>query len=81
MISFTLFFGVLKYQVLAWRCADSRRLHGLATYIGCARSGLAHPLLLLAVLVVAILAMAALGMLIARYLVMPLRSAPALSHC
>ena len=30
-------------------------------------------------LVVAILAMAALGMLIARYLVMPLRSAPALN--
>jgi branched-chain amino acid transport system permease protein len=52
----------------------------LATYIGLRSAGVGStPLLLLAMLVVAILAMAALGMLIARYLVMPLRSAPALN--
>ena len=38
-----------------------------------------HWLDLVVMLVVATLAMAALGMLIARYLVMPLRSAPALN--
>src|SRR6266568_989751 len=52
----------------------------LATYIGLRSAGVGStPLLLLAMLVVAILAMAVLGMLIARYLVMPLRSAPALN--
>src|SRR5204863_636126 len=52
----------------------------LATYIGLRSAGVSStPLLLLAMLVVAILAMAALGVAIARYLVLPLRSAPALN--
>jgi len=52
----------------------------LATFVGLGSAGItSSPLLLLAMLIVAILAMAALGMLIARYLVLPLRSAPALN--
>jgi branched-chain amino acid transport system permease protein len=52
----------------------------LATFVGLGSAGVtSSPLLLLAMLIVAILAMAALGMLIARYLVLPLRAAPALN--
>jgi len=80
-VGFTLFFGVL--DIIKFSHGDVLTVGAftaLATYIGLRSAGVAStPLLLLAMLVVAILAMAALGMLIARYLVMPLRSAPALN--
>jgi len=80
-IGFTLFFGVL--DIIKFSHGDVLTVGAftaLATYIGLRSAGVGStPLLLLAMLVVAILAMAALGMLIARYLVMPLRSAPALN--
>src|ERR1700755_2515447 len=80
-VGFTLFFGVL--DVIKFSHGDVLTVGAftaLATYIGLRSAGVGStPLLLLAVLVRAILAMAALGMLIARYLVMPLRSAPALN--
>src|SRR3979411_1027285 len=94
-IGFTLFFGVLdiiKFSHGAWLTVGPftefspgdvltvGAFTALATYIGLRSAGIGStPLLLLAMLVVAILAMAALGMFIARYLVMPLRSAPALN--
>jgi branched-chain amino acid transport system permease protein len=80
-VGFTLFFGVL--DIIKFSHGDVLTVGAftaLATYIGLRSAGVGStPLLLLAMLVVAILAMAALGMLIARYLVMPLRSAPALN--
>jgi branched-chain amino acid transport system permease protein len=80
-VGFTLFFGVL--DIIKFSHGDVLTVGAftaLATYIGLRWAGVGStPLLLLAMLVVAILAMAALGMLIARYLVMPLRSAPALN--
>src|SRR6266446_733313 len=80
-VGFTLFFGVL--DIIKFSHGDVLTVGAftaLATYIGLRSVGVSStPLLLLATLVVAILAMAALGMLIARYLVMPLRSAPALN--
>jgi len=80
-IGFTLFFGVL--DIIKFSHGDVLTVGAftaLGTYIGLGSAGVGStPLLLLAMLVVAILAMAALGMLIARYLVMPLRSAPALN--
>ena len=80
-IGFTLFFGVL--DIINFSHGDVLTVGAftaLGTYIGLGSAGVGStPLLLLAMLVVAILAMAALGMLIARYLVMPLRSAPALN--
>jgi branched-chain amino acid transport system permease protein len=80
-VGFTLFFGVL--DIVKFSHGDVLTVGAftaLATYIGLRSAGVGStPLLLLAMLVVAILAMAALGMLIARYLVMPLRSAPALN--
>jgi branched-chain amino acid transport system permease protein len=80
-VGFTLFFGVL--DVIKFSHGDVLTVGAftaLATFIGLSSAGVSSsPLLLLAMLVVAILAMAALGMLIARYLVMPLRSAPALN--
>src|SRR5258708_27975325 len=80
-VGFTLFFGVL--DIIKFSHGDVLTVGAftaLATYIGLRSVGVsATLLLLLAMLVVAILAMAALGMLIARYLVMPLRSAPALN--
>jgi branched-chain amino acid transport system permease protein len=80
-VGFTLFFGVL--DIIKFSHGDVLTVGAftaLATYIGLRSAGVSStPLLLLAMLVVAILAMAALGMLIARYLVMPLRSAPALN--
>jgi branched-chain amino acid transport system permease protein len=52
----------------------------LATYVGLTLLGLqSHWLALAVMLVVATMAMAFLGVLVARYLVMPLRSAPALN--
>ena len=79
-VGFTLFFGVL--DIIKFSHGDVLTVGaftGLATYIGLRSVGVSSTALLLAVLVVAILAMAALGMLIARYLVLPLRSAPALN--
>jgi branched-chain amino acid transport system permease protein len=80
-VGFTLFFGVL--DVIKFSHGDVLTVGAfaaLATYIGMESAGLNHPLLqLIALLIVSTVAMAALGMLIARYLVMPLRSAPALN--
>src|SRR5437763_5978916 len=80
-VGFTLFFGVL--DVIKFSHGDVLTVGSfaaLATFVALRGAGFASsPVLLTAMLVVAILAMAALGMLIARYLVMPLRSAPALN--
>ena len=80
-VGFTLFFGVL--DIIKFSHGDVLTVGaftGLATYIGLRSVGVTStPLLLLAVVLVAVLAMGALGMLIARYLVMPLRSAPVLN--
>jgi branched-chain amino acid transport system permease protein len=80
-VGFTLFFGVL--DVIKFSHGDVLTVGAfaaLATFVGLGSAGVASgPVLLLAMLVVAIFAMAVLGMLIARYLVLPLRSAPALN--
>jgi branched-chain amino acid transport system permease protein len=80
-VGFTLFFGVL--DVIKFSHGDVLTVGtftALATFIGLRATGwTSSPALLLVMLVVATLAMAALGMLIARYLVLPLRSAPALN--
>src|SRR5438045_6451179 len=80
-VGFTLFFGVL--DIIKFSHGDVLTVGAftaLATYVGLGSAGVrSGPLLLLAMLSVAILAMAVLGMLISRYLVMPLRSAPALN--
>ena len=80
-VGFTLFFGVL--DVIKFSHGDVLTVGAftaLATFAGVNAIGLASPwLALLLMLVIATLAMAFLGMLIARLLVMPLRSAPALN--
>jgi branched-chain amino acid transport system permease protein len=80
-VGFTLFFGVL--DVIKFSHGDVLTVGAfaaLATFVGLRTAGVvSSPLLLLAMLTVAIFAMAALGMLIARYLVLPLRAAPALN--
>src|SRR5262245_38715044 len=80
-VGFTLFFGVL--DIIKFSHGDVLTVGAfaaLATYVGVAAAGIASPALaLLAMLVIASLAMAALGMLIARYLVLPLRGAPAIN--
>src|SRR4249919_2821722 len=80
-VGFTLFFGVL--DVIKFSHGDVLTVGAfaaLATYVGLRMLGLnSNWLDLVIMLVVAILAMAFLGMAIARYLVMPLRSAPALN--
>ena len=80
-VGFTLFFGVL--DVIKFSHGDVLTVGAfaaLATFVGLGAAGVrSSPLLLLAMLTVATLAMAALGMLIARYLVLPLRAAPALN--
>jgi branched-chain amino acid transport system permease protein len=80
-VGFTLFFGVL--DVIKFSHGDVLTVGaftGLATYVGMQTAGLRYPLLELTVLLItSTLAMAFLGMLVARYLVMPLRSAPALN--
>lgn len=80
-VGFTLFFGVL--DVIKFSHGDVLTVGAftaLATFVGLEAAGVrSGPLLLLAMLAAAIVAMAALGMLIARYLVLPLRSAPALN--
>jgi branched-chain amino acid transport system permease protein len=80
-VGFTLFFGVL--DIIKFSHGDVLTVGAftaLATFVGLTAAGIgSSTVLLLAMLVVAVLAMAALGMLIARYLVLPLRSAPALN--
>src|SRR5947207_2885405 len=80
-VGFTLFFGVL--DIIKFSHGDMLTVGAftaLATYIGLGAAGIgSSPVILLVMLVVAIFAMAALGMLIARVLVLPLRSAPALN--
>src|SRR6516165_12235622 len=80
-VGFTLFFGVL--DVIKFSHGDVLTVGSftaLATYVGLTLLGLqSHWLALMVMLVVATMAMALLGMLIARCLVMPLRSAPALN--
>ncbi|HEY7550998.1 MAG TPA: branched-chain amino acid ABC transporter permease [Hyphomicrobiaceae bacterium] len=80
-VGFTLFFGVL--DVIKFSHGDVLTVGAftaLATFVGLSAAGIRSDLLLLpAMLVAAIAAMAALGMLIARCLVLPLRSAPALN--
>jgi len=80
-VGFTLFFGVL--DVIQFSHGDVLTVGAfaaLATYAALALFGVhSNWLALVIMLVVAIAAMALLGMLIARCLVMPLRSAPALN--
>ena len=80
-VGFTLFFGVL--DVINFSHGDVLMVGtftGLATYLGLSELGVVWPALQLTiVLVVATLAMAVLGAVIARYLVLPLKSAPALN--
>lgn len=80
-VGFTLFFGVL--DIIKFSHGDVLTVGAfaaLATFVGLSTIGVtSSPVLLLVMLAVVIVAIAALGMLIARYLVMPLRSAPALN--
>ncbi len=80
-VGFTLFFGVL--DVIQFSHGDVLTVGAftaLASFVGLEALGRLDPWLsLLLILIAAILAMAALGILIARYLVMPLRSAPPLN--
>jgi branched-chain amino acid transport system permease protein len=80
-VGFTLFFGVL--DVIKFSHGDVLTVGAftaLAVFAALSAAGVrSSPLLLLAMLAAAILAMGLLGVLIARYLVLPLRSAPALN--
>lgn len=80
-VGFTLFFGVL--DVIKFSHGDVLTVGAftaLATFIGVQSMGIAGDWLqLLIMLVIATGAIALLGMVIARYLVMPLRSAPPLN--
>lgn len=80
-VGFTLFFGVL--DVIKFSHGDVLTIGAfvaLATFIGLKSVGItSNTLLLIIMLVVAVFATAVLGMIIARYLVLPLRSAPALN--
>src|SRR6478736_4926562 len=80
-VGFTLFFGVL--DVIKFSHGDVLTVGAfaaLATYVGLHAAGINSSWLdLLIMLVLSTLAMALLGMGVARYLVMPLRSAPALN--
>ncbi len=80
-VGFTLFFGVL--DVIKFSHGDVLTVGafaGLATYLGLSLAGISSPVILVAcVVAVAAVCMAVLGALIARYLVLPLRSAPPLN--
>src|SRR3979411_3080336 len=79
-VGFTLFFGVL--DVIKFSHGDVLTVGaftGFATYLRLKSACTIPWLQLVIVSVVAILAMAVLGALIARFLVLPLRSAPALN--
>jgi branched-chain amino acid transport system permease protein len=77
-VGFTLFFGVL--DVIKFSHGDVLTVGaftGLVTYLGATAIGLGEGILLAAlIMLVAMLAMALLGAGIARWLVLPLRSAP-----
>ena len=80
-VGFTLFFGVL--DVIKFSHGDVLTVGaftGLATFIAVQAAGIASPWLqLVFVVLAATAAMALLGALIAKYLVLPLRSAPPLN--
>jgi branched-chain amino acid transport system permease protein len=80
-VGFTLFFGVL--DVIKFSHGDVLTVGafaGLATYLGLSLAGISSPVILVAcVVAVAAVCMAILGALIARFLVLPLRSAPPLN--
>src|SRR5262245_32959159 len=80
-VGFTLFFGVL--DVIKFSHGDVLTVGvftGFATYLALKAAQVASPVLqLIAVALVAMAAMALLGAVIARYLVLPLSSAPALN--
>ncbi len=80
-VGFTLFFGVL--DVIKFSHGDVLMVGafaGFATYLGLNAIGMTNPWLqLLGLTVVAVAAMAMLGAAIARWLIMPLRAAPALN--
>jgi len=80
-VGFTLFFGVL--DVIKFSHGDVLTVGAftaLATFLALQAAGLnSHSLELAAMLIAAVVAMAFLGVLIARYIVLPLRSAPALN--
>src|SRR5689334_23634503 len=79
-VGFTLFFGVL--DVIKFSHGDVLTVGAFtafATYLAISATVSVPWLQLVIVAIAAMLAMAALGALIARYLVMPLRSAPALN--
>src|SRR5439155_818110 len=80
-VGFTLFFGVL--DVIKFSHGDvltAGAFAGLATYGGLQALGFASPAVqLLIMLLVSVAAMAFLGALIAKYLVLPLRTAPPLN--
>src|SRR6266540_80698 len=80
-VGFTLFFGVL--DVIKFSHGDVLMVGaftGFATYLGLNALGWTNPWLQVLILtLIAVAAMALLGAAIARWLVMPLRSAPALN--
>jgi len=80
-VGFTLFFGVL--DVINFSHGDSLMVGaftGLATYLGLDAMGVVWPVVQVPVVLAAAVAMMALlGALIARYLVLPLKSAPPLN--
>ena len=80
-VGFTLFFGVL--DIINFSHGDVLTVGaftGLATYLGLSKIGITWaPAQVTIVLLVATICMAALGAVIARYLVLPLKSAPALN--
>jgi len=80
-VGFTLFFGVL--DIIKFSHGDVLTVGAfiaLATFVGLKAVGLdSEPVLLVIMLAVSVFATALLGMVIARYLVLPLRSAPALN--
>ena len=80
-VGFTLFFGVM--DMIIFSHGDTVAVGtfmGLATYLGLQAVGIVWPPAeLAAVLVAAILCMAVLGVLVARFLVLPLKDAPALN--
>ena len=80
-VGFTLFFGVL--DVIKFSHGDVLMVGtfaGFSTFLGLKAIGVANPWVqVAAVMMIACGAMAILGALIARYLVMPLKGAPALN--
>ncbi len=80
-VGFTLFFGVLDIiQFAHGDVVTVGAFAALMTFAGVHAAGVnSNSALLIAMLIVAIFAVAVLGMLIARYLVLPLRTAPALN--